>query len=787
MNIKKYIKILELDKILHKLANYTCCKEAYDRAIDLKPVFNYGYVQNEIGKASDALYLLSKYGSPNFMKLLNPVPHIKRVDSGGVLNFVELINMGNIIRTSRVLKEWHSDYCKLSTKLDEFFSNLTTNRDLEKKIFDSITSENEMSDFASDELYKIRMKILSSSSKVREKLDNFIKNSKYQKYLQENIITIRDGRFVIPVKAEYKGEFVGIVHDTSSSGATLFIEPIKIVEINNNIKILQKKELEEIEKILVNLSNMCGDFSSYILNNFELIVDLNLYFSKANLALEMDAFAPKLNNNGKITLNNARHPLIEREKVVPINIKLGDNYTCLIITGPNTGGKTVALKTLGLLSLMVMCGLMIPAREDSEIAIFNNILVDIGDEQSIENNLSTFSSHMTNIVSIIEQADDNTLILLDELGSGTDPVEGSALAISIVETLKNIGCTMLATTHYSELKIYALKTELVENASFEFDLKNLKPTYNMIVGIPGKSNAFEISKRLGLNNQVLDYAKNLLSEDTKKFEDVIKSLEVAKKNYESVYAEFIKKEEDLKLKLEDITSLKKEIQESKAKVLENANIKAQNIVENVKLNSDLILEEINRIKKESSNKSNISQNRMSLIKEIDKLHDMANPVIKKEVENYLLPRELKIGDNVLIYDIDKRATVISLPDKSGSFFVQVGLLKTKVNISNIRLLEEKAIVFKGSTTKTVDRSSRKATTEIDLRGYTVEEALMELDMFIDNCVLTNMNILTIIHGKGTGVLRREIHKYLKLHKNIKNYRVGIFGEGENGVTIAEIK
>lgn len=787
--INKYIKILELDKILTMLAELTCCQSAHERSINIKPLYDLNSVLLEINKTSEAFMLSTKYGTPSFYNIINPDLQIKRAISGGSLNCSELNNIANIIKCSRLLKEWYRECSTLNKSLDIMFSNLVINKELENNIFNCILSDDEISDNASEELYNIRKNIKNNSFKAREKLDTIVKSSNYQKYLQDSIITIREGRFVIPVKAEYKNEISGIVHDSSASGSTLFIEPIKILEINNNIKILQRKEKEEIERILYKLSKECGDFSEYILNDFNLIVDLNICFSKANLACNMNAFVPKINECGKIRINNARHPLIDKNKVVPISVSLGYDYNCLIITGPNTGGKTAALKTVGLLTLMVMCGLMIPVSDDSEISIFENILVDIGDEQSIQNNLSTFSSHMTNIVSIINSANEKSLVLLDELGSGTDPIEGSALAIAIIENLKAKSSISMITTHYSELKKYAIKTESIENACFEFDIEKLKPTYKLLIGSPGKSNAFYISERLGLKREIINFAKTLISDEDKKFEDVVESLENSRKNYEKLYYEYNCKNIELEKLKKDIEITKSSIEKSKNRELELAKQQASSIVEDVRLNANLLFDEIKNIKKDISNNSYSSNYQYSTLrKKVDMLHDKANPVIAKKSEKYILPRKLKIGDNVLIFDIDKKGIVLSLPDKSENVFVQSGIIKTKVHISNIRLLEQQNVTFKREVTKDLKRKvDRNISTEIDLRGCTVEEALLEIDMFIDNCILTNINKITIIHGKGSGILRREIHKYLKSNKHIKTYRLGIFGEGESGVTIAEIK
>lgn len=788
---EKYQRILELDRVLEELSTYACCEYARDSILKIKPSTDLDFVIGENQKTNDAFFLSSHYGTPQFIKMADPTEHLKLAQVGGILTPRAILNIASILRQVRLLKEWFSQCENRQNSLKTIFENLIVNKQLENEINKVFLSEDEIDDFASEELYDIRRKIKQIGVKIKENLDKMVRSSTYQKVLQENIITMRDGRYVVPVKAEYKGQVSGLVHDTSSSGATLFVEPMAIVEANNDIRVLKAKEKAEIERIMAELSAKCGESSESVIFDFDLAIRLNIYFSKANFAAKMNAVMPKITSSGRVRLNKARHPLISKDKVVPISLELGVDYTSIVITGPNTGGKTVTLKTIGLLTLMTMCGMLIPVSDDSEISIFSRVLVDIGDEQSIEQNLSTFSAHMTNIVSILSKADEKSLILLDELGSGTDPVEGAAIATAVLEELRRRKSIVAATTHYAELKVYALQTDGVQNACCEFDVKTLKPTYRLLTGTPGRSNAFAISRKLGLPENVLSEASELIANDKKNFEDVIDSLEAKRQEYEEKSAELqkVKREADL---------LKEQLEHSNAnalserdKIIEKAREDARRIVEHVKLDSQLIIDELEKIKKEKD-KENFSQMasaaKSQIRGRIDKLHDAANPVEARSNEGYVLPRKLKVGDSVLIFDIDKNATVLELPDKKGNVLLQAGIMKTRVPISNLRLIDKPKTQFKGSTQKTVTSSKNaSATTELDLRGTTVEEALLELDMFINHALLTKINIFTIIHGKGTGALRSAVHGYLKKCKYVKSFRLGVYGEGEAGVTIAELK
>lgn len=789
---EKYIKILELDKILEELSSYACCDYAKQRIMEIKPQTTLFLVNDETSKANDAFYLASHYGTPSFIKMENPEESLKLAAAGGVISPRAILNIGAVLRQVRSLSEWFSSCKTVQTGLKDIFEQLMPNKALEKRIESVFVSEEEIADTASEELASIRRKIKQLGSKIREDLDKMIRSSTYQKALQENIITMRDGRYVLPVKAEYKGTVSGLVHDTSSSGATLFIEPMSVVETNNDIRVLQSKEKAEIERILAEISALCGETSGITIDNFQTVISLNIYFAKASLASKTNAMLPNITNDGKIKLNKARHPLIAKDKVVPISLELGYDYTSLVVTGPNTGGKTVTLKTIGLLTLMTMCGMLIPVSDDSSISIFEQILVDMGDEQSISQNLSTFSAHMTNIVSILSKADSKSLVLVDELGSGTDPVEGAAIATAILEELRCRKTVVAATTHYAELKIYALQTDGVMNASCEFDVKTLRPTYRLLIGTPGRSNAFEISRKLGLSDEILNTATRLIASDKKNFEDVIDNLESSRQDFEVKSSELSKEASELKRLKEELRNSNLDAINEKEKIIEKARQEAKKIVEQVKLDSQLIIDELDKIRKQKDKEDFAklaSTAKTQMRGKLDKLHDTANPVVERTNEDYVLPRKLKKGDNVYVVDIDKNGYIIEEP-KSTTVLVQIGIIKSRVQIESLRLLEanKKLNQEKGKITKTItSNKTARAAMELDLRGMMVEEALAEIDMFVSQSILTNVPSVTIIHGKGTGALRSAVHAYLKQSRYIKTFRLGLYGEGEAGVTIAEFK
>lgn len=784
--MERNLKALELDKILNKLAEETAFADAKQEALELRPA-NDLYTVNKLLKQTDAAYMLSgRFGSPSFGGITNVVNSLKRAQAGGCLTMGELLKIAEVLRVIRGLKQWREKSSGIETVLDSLFNVLTANKFLEEKIFTSIISEEEMSDLASVTLSAIRKKIKQTSSKAREILDKMVRSQSYQKFLQDPIVTIRDGRYVVPVKAECRGEIAGLVHDTSSSGATVFVEPMGAVEANNAVKVLKSKEEAEIERILYELSATAGGFADDIINSYYTATQLDVIFAKASLAYKMKASMPIMNDSGIINLNKARHPLIDKEKVVPINVHLGNSFNSLVITGPNTGGKTVTLKTIGLLTAMAMCGLMIPAADESKLSVFKKILVDIGDEQSIEQSLSTFSAHMTNIIKILKETDDSSLVLIDELGAGTDPVEGAGLAIAILEQLRLQGAKIASTTHYAELKEYALQSAFVENACCEFDVSTLRPTYKLLIGVPGRSNAFAISERLGMDKALVDKARQLVSDESRKFEDVVQTLESQRQTLD----EKIKYAEKVTLQAQkDREKVQKEIEELKKQAeyeLQKAREEALRITSTTRASADALMEELNDLHK---HKQLTPEEKAKLRADIRNMEENADPIEEGKNNNYKLPRKLKKGDNVLIFDIDKKAVVLEDP-KDNTVLVQAGIIKTKVSLDNLRLLEEKKKPQpqQRSTKRTVKSNATvKAVTDVDLRGMTAMEAIMELDRALDSATLSGIHQVTIIHGKGTGVLRTEVHKYLKRCKYVKTYRLGVFGEGEAGVTIAELK
>ena len=598
--------------------------------------------------------------------------------------------------------------------------------------------------------------------------------------------SIRDGRYVVPVKAECRGNIKGLVHDTSSSGATLFIEPMGVVEANNEIRVLRSKEKAEIERILAEFSLEAGSFADQIIESYRQLIELNVIFAKAELGYKMKASTPVLNDKGRIRLREARHPLIDPQKVVPTDIELGIAFDTLVITGPNTGGKTVSLKTLGLLTLMTMCGLMIPAKDNSELSVFDTVLADIGDEQSIEQSLSTFSAHMTNITGILKQAGIKSLVLIDELGAGTDPVEGAALAIAILERLRALGAKTASTTHYAELKAFALQNDGVENGCCEFDVATLRPTYKLLIGVPGRSNAFAISERLGLSKEVVSRARELVSKENRQFEDVVQTLEKRRQGLE----ERLKEAEEITQKAKrDREQAQQEL--SRVKQLADEEIKkakeeAQQISAKTRAQAYAILDRLERAEKK---KGLTEKEKAELRAGIRKMDDSADPVKEKSNSGYTLPRALKKGDSVLIFNIDKKGTVLEAADTSGKVLVQAGIIKTRVPLENLRLLNEKPQkeIVRSTTRNVKSAATARPVTDVDLRGMTAVEAIMELDNAIDSAILSGIGQITVIHGKGTGVLRREVHAHLKGNKAVKSFRLGVYGEGESGVTIVELK
>jgi mutS2 family protein len=790
--MNKNYKTLELDLILDQLAGECSCDDAKDLARGLKPSSDISEVELLLQQTEDAFSLLARFGGPSFSGLKNVNNPLHRASAGGSLNPKELLDIAYCLRGLRTLDEWHGHSSGVKTSLDFFFEGITANKYLEAKIFSCIISEEEIADKASETLYDIRKKIRSKENSIREKLDSLIHSSHYQQFLQEAIITQRNGRFVVPVKAECRGNVPGLVHDTSSTGATVFIEPASVVDANNDIKVLQGKERDEIMRILYELSAEAGDFAESIKHSYESAIRLNLIFAKAHLAYKMKATKPILNNEGITYLKKARHPLIDPKKVVATDIAIGDEYDTLVITGPNTGGKTVSLKTLGLLTLMVMCGMLIPVSDMSRVSVYNNILVDIGDEQSIAQSLSTFSSHMVNIIDIMKKADDKSLILIDELGAGTDPVEGAALAVSVIEALREKGATIVATTHYAELKAYALDTPGVTNGCCEFDIETLRPTYKLLIGVPGRSNAFAILAHLGMEQSVIDNAKAIVGSDNRDFEAVLEKLEASRHALEEerkIAEEMTQKAKRIEEKAQ---SDKDKIETLKAREIDKAKREAQKLIDSAKRKSSEFLLELEKLKKEqtSSNATEIARKTRRAVKaQMGEMDDLINPneLADNWDYDYKLPRNPVAGDRVVIKGIGEGEVV---EFKNNNVFVKSGLLKTRVKLSDIMIIDKpkkKPVKTQHNLYRTSSRADKDVKTEIDMRGETVDEAIGELGLFIDRCVLNNIEEIRIIHGKGTGVLRTAVGDYLKTHPNVAEYRLGRYGEGENGVTIAKLK
>ena len=797
MTEQRHINALELDKVLSRLSELASISDSKEMAVKLKPAVTLYDAQALINQTNAAYVLLAKFGGPSFGAAKNVSSSLSRAEAGGVLTMRELLDIGEVLRVIRSLYEWRFSQPGAESCLDVFFSSLCPNRTLESTIFTSILSEEEMADNASRELSDIRRKMRNQAQSIREKLEGLVRSSHYQKYLQDAIITQRNGRFVVPVKNEHRADVPGLVHDTSGSGATVFIEPMAVVEANNEIRVLQGKEREEIERILAELSVAAGEYAGTIKHNFEALTELNLIFAKAQLAYKMKASVPILNTDGITELKKARHPLLDPHKVVPTDISLGESFDTLVITGPNTGGKTVSIKTVGLLTLMACCGLLIPAADNSRICVFKKIFADIGDEQSIEQSLSTFSSHMVNIVDILKNADDESLVLIDELGAGTDPVEGAALAIAILERLHINGAKIAATTHYAELKAYALETPRVENGSCEFDVQSLRPTYRLLTGVPGRSNAFAISERLGIDRELIDRANEFVSTENIRFENVVDSLEESRLSMEAEksVAERVRLEYEEKLRLAEKKLA--EAEDLRQKEYEKAQGEALKITEKARREANTLLMEIDKLRKEMKtvkDAGELARKAKSAMKKGLSDIDMAvNPVTTSlyEDEDYTLPRPLKIGDTVLLTQLGKEASVLSLPDKRNQVEVLSGAMRMRVDVNKLRLIEKKKDKQKtASMSRSGSMESRltaSADNRCDLRGMTVDEALLTLDSFLDSMLMANMGEFTVIHGKGTGALRAAVQSHLKNNKFVKSYRLGVYGEGENGVTIVTLK
>ena len=788
---EKSMETLELPRVLALLANEAVTEEGKERCLALRPVSVPSDVSRLQKQTSAAFDLLVKHGTPSLSGVRPVAMALRRADRGGALNTRELLDIAQVLRCARSVREYGAGGGEGKTVLDGYFESLTANRFLEDKITGSILSEDEIADAASPELADIRRHIRAAAGKVRDVLNRLI-SSNQSKYLQDAIITMRGGRYVVPVKSEHKNDIPGLVHDVSGSGGTFFIEPMGVVNANNELRELQAREQKEIERILAELSADCANFKESIEDDYQTLVSLDCIFARAKLSSAMGAMEPALGS--RIELRRARHPLLDPKTAVRNDLTLGGGFDTLVITGPNTGGKTVTLKTLGLLTLMAQCGLHIPAADGSTVKVCSKVLADIGDEQSIDQSLSTFSSHMTNIVAILEQADDGTLILFDELGAGTDPVEGAALAAAIIESARGLGAKVAATTHYAELKVYAMTTAGVENASCEFDVETLAPTYRVLIGIPGKSNAFAISRRLGLPDYIIQRAADRIDAENVRFEDVLSQLDLQRQAMEK------EKEQAARLRLEmeeartQAEEYRAHIEEERRRATEKARAEARAILDQARDTADSVFRELNEMRRrqeEAREWVDDNDQRAQLRHKINEAED-ALGVKREELPPPPPTRDAVLGDTVELIKMGTQAEVVGV-NKDGTLQLQAGILKLKAKQEEVRVLEDvtarKKQSAKDKRHSNLSRPFRAAAAkaELDLRGMMVDEALGAVDLFLDNAVMGKLETVTIIHGKGTGALRRAVREHLKRSRYVKEYRPGVYGEGEDGVTVATLR
>lgn len=789
LNTDKAIKTLEFDKILEMLAACASTVGAKKRALALLPTSNIDAVKRRQTLTADAKYMSGIKGIPSFNNLPDILDHIEKADKNSILSPREILDVASNLQTTRALLEYiHTDAIKQCT-LSEIFEALIPNKALEARIFKAIIGEDLIADDASPLLADIRRKIRYQTNRIRETLQSFVTGEK-SKYLREAIVTMRNGRYVIPVKVEDKNEIKGLIHDSSGTGATLFIEPLAVVEANNELRTLYSDEQAEIERILAEFSADISAFGRELSNNYRNITEISFYFACSELSYKMNAIEPEITEKRFVSYKRARHPLLNKEKVVPIDIEIGDNYRMLVITGPNTGGKTVTLKTLGLFSLMAQSGLQIPA-DFAKICIFDGIFPDIGDEQSIEQSLSTFSSHMVSIVNILKNVTKESLVLFDELGAGTDPIEGAALAQSILEKILEKSALCAATTHYAELKAFALNTQGVINACCEFDISTLMPTYRLIIGSPGKSNAFLISSKLGVPLEVIERAKALISDDSRNFESVIERLEAERVALEKERKELEASRQEFEaFRTSSEAKLKDQLANAEAKSEEMIK-KAQQFVTGAKASAEFIFDQLDKLQKEKDSEnfgSTYGGKKKDIRAQIAKDDDIYNPVEEID-ENYVLPRPLVKGDKVILRNLGTEGVLLENPDKNGNVMVQAGAIKTKTNIKNLALVEASAKTKQASvpTSKARTYVSKDFSVSLDVRGRNVEDAWIEIDKYIDEAILHGISSVTIVHGKGTGMLRKGLWEFFRKDPRIKKYRNGEYGEGDFGVTVLELK
>ena len=791
----KSIRTLELPRVLQRLSDQAVSAEAKERAFRLRPETETEEVLRLLDQTDAARAMIGLHGAPSFSGVKPVAEALDRADRGGSLNTRELLTIAGVLTAARRAREYFNDEATEKTAIDHLFLSLHGNRFLEEKINRCIVDEDTIADAASTELADIRRHMRAAQAKSRQILQKIISSPSYAKILQETIITQRDGRFVVPVKAEHKGDMPGLVHDISSTGATLFIEPIGVVQANNEYIELEAKEQKEIERILAELSADVAAHREDIQWDYDALVHLDLIFARGQLSYKMDAIRPEVRRDGAIHLRKARHPLLDAKKAVPIDIELGDTFDTLVITGPNTGGKTVSLKTLGLLTLMAQCGLHIPAADQSAVSVYERVLADIGDEQSIEQNLSTFSAHMTNIVAILGEADRHSLILFDELGAGTDPVEGAALAISVIQHVRGMGARVAATTHYAELKTFAMTTAGVENASCEFDVDTLSPTYRLLIGIPGKSNAFAISKRLGLPDAVIESAKAQMSGESVRFEDVLTQLEAKRQALEKREQEanrlYRQREEDARKARE----FREQMERAKENARGRGEAEAKRILRDARAAADEVFAELAEMRKQQAKAErtmNANEARAELRRKLNEAEDAAT---RRDARQEPIPkpsRPIRAGDLVEIPGVRQNAEVVSV-GSDGTLQLKAGVLKMKAKADEVRLIEddERAAKKKNPTVsirQNADRALRaSASRELDIRGMETLEAESVVENFLSAAVMGRLDTVTIIHGKGTGALRKAVHDILRRNKAVKSFRLGIYGEGESGVTVVTMK
>ena len=785
---EKSLVKLELDQVLALLADCAGSEGGKQSCLNLRPSSDLEEVEQLLQQTTAAYDLSTKKGYPSFASAADVSASLERADRGGSLQPKELLVIGGVLRCTRSVKDYITPEEK-QTVLDPLFHSLTPNKYLEERILTSILSEEEIADTASSELADIRRHMRIQSGKIRDSLQKVISSPAYSKFLREPIITIRQGRYVVPVKSECKNDVPGLVHDVSATGSTYFVEPMSAVNANNALRELQLKEKKEIERILAELSSEVAAHAEDINLDYSLLVQLDVVFAKAKLAFNMRAWAPIMNDTGRVELRNARHPLIDPKRVVPISLRLGTDFDTMIITGPNTGGKTVTLKTIGLLTLMAECGLPIPAGDGSVLSTFDAILADIGDEQSIAQSLSTFSSHMKTIVDVVEQCDNRTLVLYDELGAGTDPAEGAALAIALIEFSRKMGSRVVATTHYAELKLYAMRTKGVINASCEFDVETLQPTYKLLIGIPGKSNAFAISRKLGLPEDILKEAGDLVGKSDKDFEDVLAQLEQQRQQMENARMEAEKlKRETAQIKQQS-EQYQEQLRKEKEKAMEAARREAQGIIDEARAAANIASEELKALRKQlqdSADTTGINQRQAELRRTLNETEDK----IRAKQPQPARPqstREIRVGDTVELLNLGVKASVLAI-NKNGTYQLQAGIMKLTAKADEIYLLEnDDPYKAKGGHPAHSGREMKMApmSSEIDLRGMDTVEAICVLDRYMDEAMRAKLSTVRIIHGKGTGALRQAVHQDLKRNKFVKSFRLGVYGEGEDGVTIAE--